>query len=284
MPSRARAGTVAGMTAEPCVIAAHDGHNRTAVRAAAALAGLLDAHLVIAEVYRHEPGRDTLNARRFVAAEAALAHVAEHLPAGTEEPERVTLPAARIAPALLATAREHDATLLVLGPDLRGHVAHEVLRDADFPVVVTPSDALLVVDPPRTIGVAFDGSVGSHFALAAARRLAERSGAALEVIGVAHRAHDRPALARALDEAVAPLDGAARAVLVDGPAGRGLRHESERLDLLCCGSRGRPDILGPVLGSVSSVLVADPPCPVLVVPPKARGREDRPLGLTSAGR
>jgi nucleotide-binding universal stress UspA family protein len=268
------------MNDEPCVVAAHDGHNPTAVRAAAGLAELLGAHLVIAEVYRHEPGRATLNARRFEAAEAGLRRAVEHVATATEA-ERVSLPAAHVAPALVHTAGEHRAVALVLGPDQHGHVTHEVLRRADFPVVVTPSDMLLVDDRPQRIGVAFDGSVGSRFALAAARRLAERSGGTVELLAVAHHARDRPALQRLLDD---EAQGDERGVLLDGAAGARVRAEAEHLDLLCCGSRARPELLEPVLGSTSSVLVTDPPCPVLVVPPRARASAADALGLRPAGR
>lgn len=271
------------MSAPPCIVAAHDGHSRCAVRAATGLADLLGARLVVAEIYRHEEGHEDLNARRFEAAEAGLDRVMRRVRRDLPT-ERVSLPAREIAPALVELAREHNATAIVLGPDQRGHVTHEVLRAADCPVVVTPSEILLLTDRPARIGVAFDGTIGSHFALAAAQRLAQQAGSELDLVGVAEHHGDVAGLETLLATEAAGLEGlTVRTIVLEGRPGLQLRHASERLDLLCCGSRARPELLSPLLGSVSSALVADPPCPVLVVPPRARRRADEPLGLTPSG-
>lgn len=270
---------------QACIVAAHDGHSRCAVRAAAGLAGLLDARLVIAEVYRHEPGHEALNARRFEAASAGLQR-AMHGVREDLETERIALPATDMAGALVGLAAEREAVAIVLGPDQRGHVTHEVLHAADCPIVVTPSEVLLLTDRPARVGVAFDGTVGSHFALAAAEHVARQAGAALELIGVAAHAHEATALTGLLATEVtriAETGLTVRPLVLEGRPGVELRHAAERLDLLCCGARARPELLSPMLGSVSSVLVAEPPCPVLVVPPRTRRRAGEPLGLTRAG-
>jgi nucleotide-binding universal stress UspA family protein len=53
---------------------------------------------------------------------------------------------------------------------------------------------------------------------------------------------------------------------VEGRAGTVLLEEAQGAVLLVVGSRGRAELAGMLLGSVSSHLVHHPPCPVTVVP------------------
>ncbi|HEX6391445.1 MAG TPA: universal stress protein [Solirubrobacteraceae bacterium] len=218
------------------------------------LAELLDAQLLISGVHLVDQrgiGPGSLNAARFDAIEAAFDHALE----GVDGVESETIAGGDVAATLVARAREVDACAIVVGTDLHAHVARDVLRHAPCPVVVTPGDALLVPEALVRVGVAYDGSVGSDLAASAARSIADRAGVGVEFISVDQ--HERV-------------------------AGE-LRRAAGRLDLLCCGSHGRDGIAGRLLGSVSSKLVDQPPCPVMVVPVRSRRDASAPLGVTTAG-
>ena len=140
------------------------------------------------------------------------------------------------------------------------------------------------------------GTDGSEDALAAARRGLElvRSDATVHLVCVAEVAASMdagtasgfaagvalphefdPAWARAIDDAttalertVSGLGGAAVETYVDGgDPGLVLSERAEALgaDVLVVGSRGRGALRRALLGSVSTYLVNNAPCPVLVV-------------------
>ena len=134
------------------------------------------------------------------------------------------------------------------------------------------------------IGVAYDGSPPSRLALAASARLAERADAGLRVLTVA----DRLPTSRAADlvaqaAAQVPVGVELETSVPHGRAGAELRRSCEVLDLIACGTHGRGRVQSALLGSVSSRLVDDAVCPVLVVPPRARRRPAEPLGMSTAG-
>ncbi|MBI5105508.1 MAG: universal stress protein [Solirubrobacterales bacterium] len=273
------------------VLAAYDGHVHSAVRLGDQLARLLDLPLHVAVAYHYEPVSVTarqmagsLNEARYLAAERALDRVLEALGTGPDV-RRSTLPTERVSPGLLALAEELEAAALVVGPDERGNVAHELVREAHCPVVVAPADELLIPERPHAVGVAYDGSVGSRFALAAAHRVAIRSGAWLEILAVCTGDRSADPLHDEARAAAAKLEGVeVRCTFPHGRPAEELRHACEHLDLLACGSHGRGPLLGAVLGSVSARLIDDPPCPVLVVPAHARRDSAAPLGVTTARR
>jgi len=251
------------MAAHP-VVAGYSGPDSVgAVQLGAALATALSQPLVLATAYRYNPVAlsarplpSDSNERRFEGAEAKVRRARSLVAAGLEVRDEV-IPAEGVPEALASLAHDEDAAVLVVGRDLDGRVACEVLGSAPCPVAVSPfSVAIGAAQPLDRIAVADDGSPAARFAVEAARRLAEAAGASLDVL-------------------TAPDDQ---------DAGRYLVSASEGYDLLVCGSRGRGRMLAAVLGSVSARLVDQAHCPVLVVPPLVRRAEGGPLGLTTAGR
>lgn len=270
----------------PPVLTAYDGHSPSSARLGEQLAALLGLPLHVATAYRYQPaalgsglGLAPDNELRLEAAERAL----EALSLGPET-TRSSLPADGIAQELLQLAGELGAAAIVVGADRHGHVTRDVVQHSTCPVVVAPHDPMLLTDPLQAVGVAFDGSVTSRFALAAGRRLAIAPGARLDIVAVSGHAHETSALLRRVDEAADAQDVVARGLVRRGRAADELRRACEHLDVLVCGSRGRGTVLGAVLGSVSSQLVDDPICPIVVIPVRARLEAGGPLGLTKATR
>jgi len=278
------------VSARSPVVVGHDGHALGPLRAGEALARALGLPLVLGCAYHYEPvvvgpgaTGDDRSAPRALRAEATL-DAARRLVHVADVDCRV-LPADGAAESLRQLAAEVDAAAVVVGPDLRGEVTREVLGHAHCPVVVAPAEALVVAPQVRVVGVAYDGSVASRFALSAAACVAAAAGATLRILAATGR---RPTsrCADDLGRAAAQVPGATVPVetrVLHGRAAAELRRACEDLDLLACGSRGHGRLLGALLGSVSTPLVDDPVCPVLVVPPIVRRRGHQPLGLSTAG-
>jgi nucleotide-binding universal stress UspA family protein len=174
------------------------------------------------------------------------------------------------------------------------------LHGAPCPVLVAPRGHLDHVRELRTIGVGFDGSPESRAALKLAHAIAEAADAGLHVIDVvvppdadgplhAHRpdwaqhAHTRREEAEErLATVLAELGDIATGDLPFGNPARELAIAATSLDLLITGSRGYGPIRRLMLGSTSSKLVHDAPCPVLVLTrraghdPEAADRESAP--------
>ncbi|HYF24844.1 MAG TPA: universal stress protein [Baekduia sp.] len=269
------------MSATSPVLAAYDGHALGPLRTGELLARLLDLPLVLVTAYAYEPASlsaralpPDINVRREERAEEIARGAARLLDPAVRADVRI-VPAAGVAGALVDLATETDATVVVVGADLRGDTAGGVVRHAPCPVVVSPADALLVAPQPSLVGVAYDGSPASRFALTAAAHLAELAGAPLRILTVGDDFHD-PAGAPPLPEGLT----VERRVL-HGDAGVELRRACEDLDLIACGSHARGRIATTLLGSVSSRLVDDAICPVLVVAPTIRRRADEPLRLST---
>ena len=134
----------------------------------------------------------------------------------------------------------------------------------------------------KTIGVGFDGSPESRAAAELARDLATAAGARLKVIRVleppppggptlgydadwAQRAEERRDEAQAeLDAVLAELGEIATGEVVVGDPATELAYAGNDLDLLVTGSRGYGPVRRLMLGSTSTRLVREAPCPVLV--------------------
>jgi nucleotide-binding universal stress UspA family protein len=215
------------------------------------------------EVARDEVERAGVSARAFVAADGS--------------PGR----------ALHRAATAHDADLIVVGSAHRGRVGRVLAGDvsvgtlhgAPCPVLVAPRGYADHGGDLSMIGVGFDGSPESRAALEFAHRIAEVVGARLRVICVvvppdpggpsqdwAEHAHRRRAEAEErLAAALADLGEIATGALPVGDPARELADAADDLDLLVTGSRGYGPVRRLMLGSTSTKLVHEAPCPVLVL-------------------
>ena len=170
----------------------------------------------------------------------------------------------------------------VLGRVLPGGTADRLLSGSPVPVAVAPNGYADRETACALIGVGFDGSPEARKAVEWAADLANRRGASLQVLAV-HTQHlfgsvvaggaygtktVNQMMAEELraesEELASTLSAEAR--VLRGDAGKTLVEHSEELDLLVLGSRGYGPIRSVLLGSVSSYVLRNAGCPVLVVP------------------
>lgn len=253
----------------------------------AAVATGLGCPLILVSAYDYTPSSVSArppvtsdNERRFAQAEQWLESL--EVPGGAElRIARRVVPSVDVVEALIDLARAHEATMLVTGGDLNGHVTQRLLAEAPCVLGVVPRGA--VPRPLRRIGVAYDGSDTARAAHAAAGEFAAAVGASVELIGVAPQAErvavpfvraghgeDRAAeIDQALAEAVrADTSGApVSSRVLRGSPGHELVVASFDVDLLACGAHGRGAVGRLLLGSVSTALTRFGDCPVLIVPP-----------------
>ncbi len=277
------------MTPTHPILAAFDGHAFSALRLAQLLSRLLEQPLHVATAYRDEPvgvttGEEAAWAsdRRRGVAERRMERAVE-FDKDAPGADHSVIATEQIADGLLDLAAEIGAAVMVLGPDQRGDITREVLRRATCPVAVGPADALVVAERPRVVGVAFDGSSAGRLALRAAGRLADRAGARFEAVVVAAddaTAYDMAHTAEltAESEILTP-----HVVRRHGDPGDELRRACEGLDVLVCGTHGRWPFVERDIGNVVAELIADPVCPMLVIPEHARPDRTAVLGLAGAG-
>ncbi|MGZ6673649.1 MAG: universal stress protein, partial [Solirubrobacteraceae bacterium] len=163
---------------------------------------------------------------------------------------------------------------------------------APCPVLVAPRGHDEHGRELRTIGVGFDGSPESRSALALAHEIAKAVGAGLRVIDViapsepggpspsdhadwAKRAHIRREEAEdRLAAVLSELGEIATGALPSGDPASELAYAANDLDLLVTGSRGYGPVRRLVLGSTSTRLVHEAPCPVLVLTRGAQGNPE----------
>ena len=171
-----------------------------------------------------------------------------------------------------------------LGRALLGSVSEHLLHHAPCEVVVAPRGYASERHARlRKIAVAYDGTDVAKDALRRAEKIAARGGAALEIIvaediivsggpggrGIAKRR----SAAEVAEDAMASVDPAieTEAKVIDpgwhqvvGEVAEAIATTcGEEVDLLLLGSKTGPERL--LYGSVSRRLIADAPCPVLVV-------------------
>lgn len=263
-------------------------HADAALRFGAALARALSAHPVIAAAYVYEPGRgngrglDRNQAEEVV--EQARARVADLPGAGT-----TVMRGDDAGDALHRAAEAVHADLLVVGTSERlriagtqpGSVAESVLHRSPCAVVVVPP---FEGEPSfRRLGVAVDAGAPARHALDVALDLVEALGDAATELRLLHVApelqaflrpgvpspeperHITPLWLEALAEQAADR-GPAELVEEEGDAARRLVALTGGLDLLVCGSRDQGTLRRLLLGSVSTSLVRNASCPVLVIP------------------
>ena len=195
------------------------------------------------------------------------------------------------SPAAVMTdlAEAEDIDMIVIGSPHRGavgrtligSVAEGVLHGAPCAVAVAPRGyAEQGHGPFALIAVAYDGAPESKAALTRARELAESRGAVVRVLTVVappvalpgvvgYTPIEPPEPASVIEEGVKALGTriSVEARRLDGPPADTLAKACEDgVDLLVVGSRGYGPALRVLLGSVSTRLISQAPCPVLVVP------------------
>ncbi len=180
-----------------------------------------------------------------------------------------------------------------IGRIFPGGVTSLLLQGSPCPICVAPRG--YGANGPhrlRRIVVGFDGGAEARVALRTAVELAQLSGATIRIIGVAEPpplaagygyAFDliTDSLHRAVDEAVAETRNESGlevdAQLLSGEAGPALARGAEGgADLMVVGSRAYGPIRRVFLGSASTALMREAPCPVLVVPRGANPAGVRP--------
>jgi nucleotide-binding universal stress UspA family protein len=263
-----------------------------ALRYGAALARARDAHVVVATAYQHLPplrgdGGAFERFARADAEEAAMRGVA--LIAGTVAARPLVAAGTSLWDALHRVAEAEQAELLVIGTSARkriaglqpGSVTEHVVHHSPCPVLAVPP----FEGEPRfsRIGIALDAGSPARAALELALDLARgATPREFRLVHVAPEDHvpqpgttpanaDRAAARRLLDEVANAISHRGHVEVVDatGDAAKELVRMSEDLDLLVCGSRDHGVVKRLLLGSVSTHVVRNATCPVLVAPATA---------------
>jgi nucleotide-binding universal stress UspA family protein len=199
------------------------------------------------------------------------------------------------AAGLQRIAERDGAALIVVGGSRRSRVgrvlpggtAERLLAGAPCPLAVAPRGYARSEAELTSVGCAFDGSDESRIALDWARNLTRSLGAQLRLLTVHESLPPvtvpaaaglplesvnetlRQQLARELAEAEAELreEGVdVRGELLHGNLVNAIADASTDLDLLVLGSRGYGPLGAVLLGSVSTALVRNSNCPVIVAP------------------
>jgi nucleotide-binding universal stress UspA family protein len=193
-----------------------------------------------------------------------------------------------------------DAALVALGSSSRsgfgrvlpGGTAERLLSGSPVPVAVAPNGYANREPRVAVVGVGFDESPESRQAVRWAADLTDRTGASLQLLAVnAPLAFGstgvgpwgiqtvNQVLAKELQSETEHLAEALSADLdVDshlfrGPPAKVLVERSQQLDLLVLGSRRYGPVKSVLLGSVSSYVLRNAHCPVLVVPRGGSGNQ-----------
>ncbi len=279
---------------------------RDALALAARLARLFGGELIAVNAYAYDlfSHRGTTPDLESIVHGSAQDLIAGELERVGVEAHAVALPDASPGRALHLAAKRHHGDLIVVGSAhhgpigrvLAGDVTMGTLHGARCPVVVAPREYAERGAGVQAIGVAYDGSPEARAAVELARALAAAGNAKLRVIRVlvpaapggsalayrpdwAERAEEqRDEAQEQLDVVLAELGEIATGEVVIGNPATELAYAGNSLDLLVTGSRGYGPARRVMLGSTSTRLVREAPCPVLVL---TRGAEVD-LGETDA--
>ncbi len=201
------------------------------------------------------------------------------------------------AEAIVVGATHHGRALRLL----TGSTPEAVLNHAPCPVAVAPDGFRGVrASGLRQVAVAFDGSPEAEHAAAIAAGYARSAGARLRLVTAVNSAaagvyppppldvaayEELGEIARAqargrLDDALEAVgDGVvAEGAVLDGDIVGSLLEDAKSDDLLFTGSRAQGPFRRVLVGSVSTHLLRDAPCPVVVVP---RGSGDGAAGAAA---
>lgn len=189
------------------------------------------------------------------------------------------------AEAIVVGATHHGRALRLLA----GSTPEAVLNHAPCAVAVAPEGFRHAhARTVRQVALAFDGSSEARQALPLAADYAQRAGARLRLVTAINSAaagvyppppldvaayEEMAEIARGqarerLDEAIATLgEGAvAEGAVLDGEIVGSLLEDAKSDDLLFTGSRAQGPFRRVLVGSVSTHLLRDAPCPVVIVP------------------
>lgn len=252
---------------------------------------------VIAYPYESLPSRGSAPAYAAIMHEDARDALAGEIERAGVTARTVVAPDRSPGRLLQLTAQRRHADLIVVGSAHRGRVGRVLAGDATAgtlhgspcPVAVAPRGYAGGARRLAMIGAAFDGSPESHAAVELARALAVTVDGRLRVISVVEPSSPaggfpayqvdwaeqararRSATQTAVDGLVADLGEIATGEVFVGEPVRELARAGGDLDLLVTGSRGYGPVRRLMLGSTSTRLVHEAPCPVLVL---TRGAEE----------
>jgi nucleotide-binding universal stress UspA family protein len=181
------------------------------------------------------------------------------------------------ARALREVALEAAAAVIVVGSTRRerrgrfrpGTTADQTLNAAPCAIAVAPAGYAERCRRPIAgiVGVAVDGGEETDRLAGIAAGIARAAKSKLRLL-IAIEARDMTAAEWALDRAATAagpgVDIERR--IVEGPAAAILAMESDDLDVLVVGSRGRGPVRRVVLGTVGGAVIRDAACPVLAIP------------------
>jgi len=193
-----------------------------------------------------------------------------------------------------AAALPDDVELLVVGargahaePAFGlGTISSDLLRAVGGPVLVVPERVAPAPGrgaPPPVVAAVGDRPESAARVLAAARREAARHGTSVVALH-AYRPPPGLSAARARQEALERAAGAVsgaqpgvpvRLAVTDEPVLDALLRQGAAGSLLVIGTRGTAALAGLSAESVTRPVLADPPCPVLVLLPGPTARRER---------
>jgi nucleotide-binding universal stress UspA family protein len=265
------------MTTEPRIVVGIDGSARgdDALTFALVLARALRTGLLLVNAYAPDADREHADAileerRQHAGVPVEVVAFADSIPARALQ--RVA--AARRA-AVVVVGASHRAGL---GLVLPGSTGQQLLADGTRAVAVAPRGWRPAEGRPlHHVGVGYDGTAEARAALHSAVALTRAIGGSLDVMRAFWSTHPRDltgyadlqarvqaGLGAVVQELPEDVDAHAR-VLFNDP-GKALVARSRELDVLVLGSRGKGPLAAVLAGSVSSHVIRESVCPVIVVP------------------
>ena len=286
------------------IVVGYDGsdHGDDALALGRLLAGIAGAELVVACAYPDDPLGESAAAHEVAQgmrgdALGKLERARVWLAGAGGAADLRAVAGATPAHVLHHLAEELHADAIVVGAThhgralrlLTGSTPDAVLNHSPCPVAVAPDGFRAArASGLRQVAVAFDGSPEAEHAAAIAASYARRAGARLRLVTAVNSAaagvyppppldvaayEEMGEIARAqargrLDDALESLGPGlvAEAAVLDGDIVGSLLEDAKSDDLLFTGSRAQGPFRRVFVGSVSTHLLRDAPCPVIVVP------------------